>query len=55
MVYVKIFIYVTLQFPISNKNFSGGGGYKGYNLTFVYYLSGYNLTYKKKFLRNVIN
>ena len=47
MVYVKIFIYVTLQFPISNKNFSEGG-YKGYNLTFVYYLSGYNLTYKKK-------
>ena len=47
MVYVKIFVYVTLQFPISNKNFSGGG-HKGYNLTFVYYLSGYNLTYKKK-------
>ena len=24
MVYVKIFIYVTLQFPISNKLYSGG-------------------------------
>ena len=54
MVYVKIFIYVTLQFPISNKNFLEGG-IKAITLLLFIICQAITLLIKKKFLRNVIN